>query len=995
MIPTCASLLLVCLGCAEPLDTTRKTAARGTLGEEIFRVVHRDLEREAPDRAFGFMSERSRFISAIDHMMPESELDRTQALLIGLLPLYDDDTLPKQTRTMAGILGRLEDDSGAQAALAALQNRVGYVDLARQEALVRRIAAYPCFRELSRRMLALALAHDGRDETGAKDPSESDLMIRMLRYGAERASELEISEDDERTLVLAADLLLLEDGRLATNTLEDPPQVVARDPRGMAWVEPPAIDTFGMFRDNTPADGLADIDEAGRFLAPTGQPIDLPPFSAEGTRDPERRAMTTQGLVYRYLELDQTILGTALRDGRTIIERGAIPKIRKVGEAVLGPRTEEGTYHAAASPLVDLGHALLQGIAPEDALPLLSIVRKLLLTHEGSLAYLVEELEQQQDIADAHPAHLRAGNTLLTDMLSMIRRLLEQPGLVEALLTLVEEDPDLLRFPSASAQLMSFRRLPITEADFDQGRMFQQVVDRSQPDHRDNQSYHQRVLHLIYDTRGLRYRPEFLGVPLGFVFEIPDLASFYLLSLIGEAEVPSLVSTLTGLSTRPTPEELARFINEDQIFGNPVGKEGLEVRHNDGDVLFAVAGSDMARALAPLVRLFWSRGQLDILLDIFELLHLHYATQAGGDYQETSRQSPRYSKLSGVRDFEPMLISIYSEVELLESTGHLLRETRGLTATGGAVARDVLLRAIRKFVAKDVSLTTRAGAVDVVVDGRRVSPLSPFELVWWALERMDQAVARSPSTQAAADDLQALLRELYLETDGTGTSRRLRNRRAVVMAEHLLDFTEARLAIHQTRGRLASWWRQDLLEEMEDAVSSPVLPLMLDLADAIAAEPELERMLIEMRDQMLDDQDGFPEVLALAGDLLGAAKDASVVAPMVRFMGKEMHPDRGLALELIDFTNRALDFDPEQQLLELTRRGLEPAPPGGIHWYGLGRAIQETNRVRPGAHGLLSTADVQQIVKTLAAYVVDEEHGLEKFYDLVRSRNAAHEGGTQ
>jgi len=59
----------------------------------------------------------------------------------------------------------------------------------------------------------------------------------------------------------------------------------------------------------------------------------------------------------------------------------------------------------------------------------------------------------------------------------------------------------------------------------------------------DNQSLHQRVLHLIYDTKGVRYRPELVGVPLGFIFEIEDLGEFYMLSLIGEAEVPSLVST--------------------------------------------------------------------------------------------------------------------------------------------------------------------------------------------------------------------------------------------------------------------------------------------------------------------------------------------------------------------------------------------------------------------------------------------------------------------
>lgn len=985
---------LVCLGlaCAEPLDTTRKTAPRGTLGEEIFRVIHRDLEREAPERAFGLESERARFVSAIDHMMPESELARTQTLLVGLLPLHDDDTLARQTRTFAGLLERMEAEPAAHAALAAIQNRIGYVDLARQEALLRRLAAYPRFRELSHRLLDFALDHDGRDAAGAPDPEESDLLIRGVDYLAQRLYELELTQDDERSLVLAADLLLTQDSRLATNTLAEPPSVVARDTRGMAAVEPPAIDTLAMFRDLDPADGLADIDEAGRFLAPSGLPVDLPPFARTGTRDEAARATSSQGLVYRYVELDQTLLATGLRDARTMVQKDALPKLRRVAESLLGPRTEAGTYHPAANPLLDLTHALQSGIAPEDTRNLVSVVRTLLLEHEGSLAYLLEELERQADIAAQHSASLRPGNAFLTELLSMIRRILEQPGLAEALLELVENDPDLLLFPEASAELMIYKRLPITEADFDQGRVFEERVDWTRPDHRQNQSFHQRVLHLIYDTRGVRYRPEFLGVPLGFVFEIPDVAEFYLLSLIGEAEVPSLVSSLTGLSTRPTPTELARFINQDQTFGNAVGREGLEVRQNDGDVLFAVAASDMGQALAPLVRLFWSRGQLNLLLDVFELMHLHYATSAGGDYQDADRQSPRYSKLSGIRDFEPMLVDIYQNVALLQSTGHLLRETRGLATASGAAARDVLLRVGRRFIGKDTELRTRAGAIDVVVDGRRVSPLSPFELLWWATERIETTVARSPATQIASDELGDLLFELYLETEGTGTARRLRNRRAVVMADHLLRFLEDRLTQHQSRGRLASWWTAELQDALESAVSSPALPLLLDLTEALDAEAELESMLLEIRDQMLDDADGFPEILALAGDLLGEAKDAGVIAPLLRFLGRELVVERGLVLQLIDFTDRALDYDPEQQLLELARRGLEPAYPDGVHLYGLGRALRETQRQRPGAQSLLSAEDVQLILRATQRYLLDDEHGVEKFYSLVKNRNAAREG---
>src|SRR5713226_10211059 len=85
----------------EVLDTTRRTEPRGSLGEEIFKLLQRDLIREDARRADGFTHQHDEFVAAIDHLFPPNELSYTQAFLEKLLPLYDDNTIPDTTERLA------------------------------------------------------------------------------------------------------------------------------------------------------------------------------------------------------------------------------------------------------------------------------------------------------------------------------------------------------------------------------------------------------------------------------------------------------------------------------------------------------------------------------------------------------------------------------------------------------------------------------------------------------------------------------------------------------------------------------------------------------------------------------------------------------------------------------------------------------------------------------------------------------------------------------
>ena len=148
-----ALIMLACLvasvGCAEELDTERVVPARGTLGEEIYKVFCQRVASEenprdvsgresralcegragfdaAPTPRLRALSQnRDRLVRALDRVMPDDLHDDLQGFAVQMLPLYDapDERMPRQTRAAADLLERLVDDEDALAALERMGTR--------------------------------------------------------------------------------------------------------------------------------------------------------------------------------------------------------------------------------------------------------------------------------------------------------------------------------------------------------------------------------------------------------------------------------------------------------------------------------------------------------------------------------------------------------------------------------------------------------------------------------------------------------------------------------------------------------------------------------------------------------------------------------------------------------------------------------------------------------------------------------------------------------
>src|SRR5207244_9200811 len=90
-VQTCAlpisalAVSLTCpLACSDPpFDTTRKTDPRGTLGEEAYKLLHTDLERDDDRRAKGFEIEHDAFVGTVDQIGRASCRERVTTTAAG------------------------------------------------------------------------------------------------------------------------------------------------------------------------------------------------------------------------------------------------------------------------------------------------------------------------------------------------------------------------------------------------------------------------------------------------------------------------------------------------------------------------------------------------------------------------------------------------------------------------------------------------------------------------------------------------------------------------------------------------------------------------------------------------------------------------------------------------------------------------------------------------------------------------------------------------
>jgi len=607
--------------CAHEFDTTRVAPARGTLGEEIYKVLcERIASEENPadtdgseshavcnglagpeaaltPRLVALAENRDRLVAALDTVLPEDMEDDLQNFMVQLLPFYEppEDYLPRSTRAIAGLLERLSTDLEALEALERIGYREGYRPLRIGLGVARPLLAYPRFEELSQTALDV-IADDGV----AHDELDQLLRATALEMATSEMDDPTLTE--ESTLSIARRLMYLEDDAFSSAA---PRWVLRRDERGIAMVDSAGGAVPGPFADMD-RDGLADVDVLGRYVDPIGAVLDVPaPYQVPGegpiARDPSGRALRSDGTrYYAYFDGDRTMLAGLEREALSLFDPDTNAALNMMyglpalmGTEVVHARTYGATTFNYQGPdasdgvMFDVLHAIGPLLGRPETDDALAVVQVLLRDHEREVAALIESGFFADRRSDMRDAALTDPSNLWDDLIQITIWLAQEPGLVEGLLRSFT-DPRSARLGTIYGEMMRFRdQVSYDPSDINRVMSdvdFTQPVDRGRPDEMGNQSLFQRSISLIHDLSGVRMcnKPGARLVigpirwPLSGTYdecellEIENVAEIFAESVTGRAELELKDETLTDLL-----DLVAGIVTVDDLLEIQTGIDGL------------------------------------------------------------------------------------------------------------------------------------------------------------------------------------------------------------------------------------------------------------------------------------------------------------------------------------------------------------------------------------------------------------------------------------
>lgn len=690
-----AVVCLLIVGCAKEYDLERPEYERGTLGEELHHIWLKDTSRSAKDpqgRTDLLERHDEAFINGIDRAVPPGHVHELDQFLLDVLPIIEDGTIPALTRRLPLFLEEAASDEELMASLEEppqYRSREFLTPLQRGR-LVVELAEYEELPQLLGHVGTTFIAYDGLDEDGEwglGNPSGYSDFLRAMALAVEDVPEKEATDRWATTL---RDLLMAPENRYRGGAAARNHFVALFDDRGLPVVRgdgtgalrAPFIDQSG--------DGLADVDEQGRFILDNGQVLNIPPLAADDIdhpmlyRDVHGRVETSPNeFVFEYVDISSTAIPYLLRMAGELAREDSLYYIARVASEVLGPpvvaEDERGRYRTFPDdhPIVDTADALLSGLSITELPEVMELTARYLNRNVDDLAFLAYAVGHAGEVfADDPNVAVRPDQTLLFDLLEVLRELSADPELwadvMEAL-----RDPITERGGEAMATLLAYRDMESvpaeggpydacfqvckgsyqigTEERFDcirdcpMDEIFSDPMDFDQPESKENRSRHQRLFHLLRDTAGATYEMEIeeLNVPdfnidpdgLPPLVTLPGAAEAFIRSVAGELHLADYIPD-------ETENEFGVLINLlGAATGGTINPDSVAELLSTASALFG-AQLDVKPTPDQITRLFNQPDlrfeENDVVIDVqnpvcndgFEMAHHHadglYASEASG-----------------------------------------------------------------------------------------------------------------------------------------------------------------------------------------------------------------------------------------------------------------------------------------------------------------------------------------------------------------------------
>lgn len=579
------------------------------------------------------------------------------------------------------------------------------------------------------------------------------------------------------------------------------------------------------------------------------------------------------------------------------------------------------------------------------------------------------------------------------------------------------------------------------------GEIFSEEVDYALPESPTNNSSFQKMQHLLRDTQGQPYsmtieRAAVNGRPLpdvppllhleaaaeAFMAAVagnlhladkvpPQLwqSSFgELLDLLGveNGNVAALISTLSALfgahlDVVPTPDQITRLFNQPDIKfettegsndvlldpADPTCRDGYVMSQHYAYVLYQAEASGAVDALYPIAKAFSDHGREDLLLKLLNVLHDHYAHDASPYKTAAGAQSPM--KAANLRSYEPAMRELFTNGRLFEALNdYMIAQQQMESATGIP-----LTEAMRQLVlmALQPANNYKGESYVNINDGRTIGNATALHHLFRAMDEAATRMKAEPAVQAGFDSsVGAYMKIVAGTTKLPGGEPQFADAGSVKFAAHASSYLADEFRARQQSGELSTWLHDDVLPSLEELWSGRMLAAFIDIADSALADDADKAVLDNFLTYLFGSPQGRTQVLIATHQLLVQSIARDRWQPTAQFLATVLDPDREWATEpfgrvpvvslVMQMLKGSLDLDPDNTGIFMIHRGLNRPQFQDAPFTTIVDVIARYFSLNPADDTFRTSEDYRHFFVTMANYLEDDVHGLERLYELVDKR---------
>jgi hypothetical protein len=459
------------------------------------------------------------------------------------------------------------------------------------------------------------------------------------------------------------------------------------------------------------------------------------------------------------------------------------------------------------------------------------------------------------------------------------------------------------------------------------------------------------------------------------------------------------------------------------------------------DTLLMLETEGFFKAIRPLLLAFTSRDREDLAIRMMDVLYRHWMSEQApaSECKLTSNPATSQCSRAGAVRLEPLAAEflrgdVMGSLQALVPKLQALRVphctavdartkkcTRVETRDGVKVLAELVRTAIDPARAEAMGLTDRrGGSTHVRQDGVTLAQVTPLSLALDAFTAMDEAFDRRAAEhpdeldrRVAWKDAWSRLAHQFLAVRGEREASEFTNPLAALLLPPALDLLRSELYARCPETwtppyARCTWMRDAVTQQAQEFLGGPMFATAWDFLEAARRDTALWAQVEGLTNHLLNPEspETWPALLGTSVDgvqLLAA--EGKHGASLAHLASEALKPEALVDATLVlgrrvagkayteDGTTQvcAREMDPHELMPGVLARLVTPtAIPGEAMprtpWEVLTEAVADIQRVVPGQAEARSAEDYQRITHELVSFLMDPEHGLERFY-AVASKN--------